>query len=95
VACCVPYCRRARKANGSAEWICSVHWPMVSKRTKRRRALQRRFTRREVRRNPMVREYWKMKAGSPERIRAVRMWQLADQLWDRCKREVIEAAAGL
>lgn len=94
--CCVPHCRRTRKAGGAGdEWICGVHWPMVSKRTKLFRRLHGRFVRREVRRNPKVLEYWKMKPGSPARIRAVRMWGLSRLLWQRCKREAIERAAGL
>jgi len=96
VTCLVPHCRRTRKHDSRySEWICSVHWTMVSKRTKAKRVLHNRFVRREIRRRPMVREYWKMRPGSSERIRAVRMWWLSDQLWERCKREAIERAAGL
>jgi hypothetical protein len=91
--CCVPFCRRTTKPGG--EWICGVHWPMVSKRTKRRKVVHARFVRREVRRNPKVREYWKLPPGSKARIKAVVMWRLSDAIWARCKREAIERAMGL
>lgn len=94
LGCCVPFCRRSRPGN-EGEWICSVHWPMVSRRTKARRRLHHRFVRREIRRNPMVAEYWKMPAGSAERIKAVRMWGLSAVIWERCKREAIERAGGI
>ena len=33
--------------------------------------------------------------ASPERIEAVRIWRLLDRLWDKCKRQAIERAAGI
>lgn len=95
VACCVPYCRRTRKPSGFMEWICSKHWAGVSRRTKQRKKANSRFVRRELRRNPMAAEYWKLPPGSQARIKAVRMWGLADAIWNDCKREAIERAAGL
>lgn len=93
--CVVPFCRRTRKKNGHSEWICSVHWPMVSQRTRRRKVENSRFIRRELRRNPMASEYWRMKPGSPERLKAVAMWKVSDSIWLKCKQEAIEVAAGI
>lgn len=90
LTCCVPFCRRTRKP-GPSEWICSVHWPMVSTTTRRRKAKVYRMYRREFGREP----YWTFPAGSRERIRAVRLDRLCGKIWDRCKREAIERAVGL
>lgn len=43
--CCVPFCRRSTKERYS-EWICSVHWPMVPKRTRERRSKAKRLLKR-------------------------------------------------
>lgn len=95
VACCVPFCRRTRKPDGYPEWICGKHWRMVRKRTRTRMKLMNRIVRREIRRNPLVSTYWKMKPGSRERISALRTFGLMVAVWQRCKREAIERAAGL
>lgn len=46
IACCVPFCKRTAKPErfpGADEWLCTVHWPLVSKTIKRRRARLRRM----------------------------------------------------
>lgn len=35
VCCSVPSCRRTRKPNGYAEWICGDHWRSVPKEARR------------------------------------------------------------
>lgn len=36
-----------------------------------------------------------MPPGSPSRLSAVAMWRRHGQVWDRCKTEAIEGAAGI
>lgn len=95
VPCCVPFCRRTTARGHFREWICPKHWPAVSRRTKARKSANARFIRRELRRNPLAAEYWKLPPGSKERVKAVRMWRLADAIWERCKAEAIERAMGI
>jgi hypothetical protein len=100
MGCCVPFCKRTRglrkgETQLPKDWICGPHWAGVPRRTKRRLTLSARFIRRELRRQPMANSYWLMTPGSPERIRAVRMWHLHERMWERCKRHAIEGAAGI
>lgn len=91
IHCLVPGCRRTCKADGTfREWICGKHWSGVPKRLRRRKNLVSRMIRREAARNPLFREYWRMSPGSPERIKATRIWRLSDAIWERCKRAAIE-----
>lgn len=32
VPCLVPFCRRTRAAEGTPEWVCGRHWPVVPRR---------------------------------------------------------------
>lgn len=41
LCCCILGCHRSTGKDYD-EWMCSVHWPLVSKTIKRRRALLRR-----------------------------------------------------
>jgi len=98
--CCVPFCRRTRgirkgETELPSEWICGPHWAAVPKSVKRRKRLNARFIRREILRQPLVCEYWKLPPGSPARIKAFHMWGVAEALWQRCKRAAIEAAGGI
>ncbi|CUA90888.1 hypothetical protein IMF23_04400 [Chelatococcus daeguensis] len=93
--CCVPFCRRTTKAGRFTDWICAKHWPLVSLETRGAYNLAKRRARRIIARRPIYREYWKLPAGSPERLRAVRMWRRIDAAWARCKCEAIERAAGI
>jgi hypothetical protein len=35
IPCCVPFCRRTRRDDGSfSEWICGKHWALVSRKAK-------------------------------------------------------------
>lgn len=46
LSCRVPFCRRTAKQErlpSADEWLCAVHWPLVSKTIKRRRAKIRRM----------------------------------------------------
>lgn len=96
IQCCVPFCRRTRKAGPYSEWICAIHWPMVSKRTKQRRRLADRASKRaDSRFNVKVAArtggVWTVVEWN--RVKAAH--RLRIQLWERCKREAIESAAGL
>lgn len=93
--CCVPFCRRTTKAGAFSEWICGKHWALVSKRTKRwRRLADRLLARSDSRFN---RQYAAQGCTWTEpqlqRVDAAR--RLANAGWQRCKREAIEAAAGI
>ncbi|MGR4927319.1 hypothetical protein ACIPUD_10980 [Bradyrhizobium sp. CAR08] len=90
----MPFCRRSTKEQYS-EWICSVHWPMVPKRTRQRRSQAKRLLKRahlhadrEARKTQGYISTWRM-----NRIGALR--RIASASWERCKREAIEAAGGL
>lgn len=79
IPCCVPFChgsrgdRKNQPVCEGMEWICSKHWRLVSRKTKRlRSAARRRF---------------KARPGHADRADAI--------IWARCKREAIEAAAGI
>lgn len=96
--CCVPFCRRtiaAEKIAPNTEWICGRHWPLVSRKLKAEYRLAKRRARRILARRPIYREYWKLPPGSPERLRAVSMWRRLEAIWERCKAQAIERAAGL
>jgi hypothetical protein len=47
--CCVPHCRRTRRADGTfSEWICGKHWLATSRAWRRRMFLFRRRGRRDL-----------------------------------------------
>ncbi len=93
-SCCVPYCRRTCKPFHH-EWICAIHWRMVSREAKRALRLTWRRARKVVARKPQYREYWTLPPGSPARLSAVAVWRRCEQAFERCKREAIERAVGL
>ncbi|GLK85698.1 hypothetical protein [Ancylobacter defluvii] len=100
LACCVPFCRRTRGVRKGetglpSEWICGPHWAGVPRALKRRKSLNFRFIRREMRRQPLASQWWRLPPGSAERIKAIGMWRVAGAIWDRCKRAAIEAAGGI
>lgn len=95
IHCCVVGCKRTRKPNPFPEWICGVHWKMVSKKTRAEHRASNYALRRAILINPMVSTYWKMKPGSPERLAAVQMWATSAEIWERCKIEAVERAMGL
>lgn len=90
--CCVPFCKRTTSNEHSyQEWICPDHWKAVPKHYRRRDSkLVRRYKRR-FGRNP----FWEYKAGSPERIEAVRLTRVCEKSWAMCRRIAIEKAAGI
>lgn len=95
IPCCVPFCRRTTQAGQFSEWICGKHWALVSKRTKRwRRTADRLLARSNARFNRQYDEQgctW----TEPQLRRVDAARDLAKAGWQRCKREAIEAAAGL
>ena len=96
IPCCVPFCRRtaaAEKFAGCDEIICGKHYRTVRKKVRRFYSLVWRRINRERARGPA--EFWKRPPGSPERIRLVRLERRAERIWERIKREAIEAAAGI
>lgn len=95
LACCVPFCRRSVKVGEYNEWVCGKHWPLVSRSTKAEWRTVRKRVRAVTKRKPEYREYWRLPPGSPARLSAVSMWRRYDQVWNRCKQEAIERAAGI
>lgn len=96
IRCLVPYCRCSRRPDPDIrEWICAKHWKMIPREIKATRAQRRREARRIVRRKPTYREYWKLPAGSADRLAAVGLWRRLDMAWRACKVAAIEAAAGI
>lgn len=95
IACCVPFCRRTlRNDRGFAEWICGKHWAAVRKVTKRRRRIAERAAERACARlDALYIECGFFNEAQLTRIRAAR--RLSAALWDRCKTEAIERAAGI
>jgi hypothetical protein len=95
VSCVVIGCKCTTGKSTTSEWICQKHWATVPKGARRRLQRNKRWIRREIRRNQLVTEPWKLKPGSRARIKAIRMWALHETLWQRCKRAAIERAVGL
>lgn len=96
LSCCVPFCRRtSRNDEGHREWVCSKHWPLVSRSAKAAWRTAKKRVRAIVRSKPEYLEYWKLPPGSPGRLSAVSMWRRLNHAWDKCKREAIERAAGI
>ena len=92
LSCCVPYCRRSRhNREGFSAWICGKHWMAVSAVQRRRYYKMRRQYRRRFGDN----SFWCYPAGSTDRIAAARMDKVLSRMWERCKSEAIEIAAGI
>lgn len=92
INCCVPFCKRTRhNRDNTSEWICAVHWPTCPTHLKRRKYKLFRMYKRRFGSNG----YWAYPAGSPNRIAAVKLDKLCNLAWERCKRAIIERAAGL
>lgn len=95
IACCVPFCRRTlRNDRGFAEWICGKHWAAVRKVTKRRRRIAERAAARASERfDKLYQEQGGFYEPQFQRIQVAN--RLAAALWERCKTEAIERAAGI
>lgn len=93
LTCCVPFCRRSTgKAYG--EWICGDHWRLVAKRTKaRHRQSQRILLRSRERFNAAYLAAGDHRLAQHGRVMAAQA--LSSALWERCKAEAIERAAGV
>lgn len=90
--CLVPFCRRTTKLRYKGEeWICSVHWPQVPTRLRRRKYWLFRRYRRLFGSN----HYFAYPPGSPNRLAAVRLDRLCLQAWNACKKAAIERATGI
>lgn len=104
IGCCVPFCHRTRGTRkgekpmvrgASYRWMCGRHWMALPRRM---RALVRCNDRRVARvlaARPIYAEWWKLKGGSPGRLRAIAMWQRRDQIWERCVAAAVELGGGI
>ncbi len=92
LSCCVPHCRRTtRNEDGYSNWICGIHWRLVSKYRRRRDSkLVRRYVK-KFGRTP----FWHYPGGSPQRIEAVRLTSLCEKSWELCRKQAIERAGGI
>lgn len=85
IVCCVPFCKNSRGDRKNdpvyedTEYLCSAHWPLVSKRLKRRRTKLKRILRKDP--NNDFLHYRVLAADC--------------RTWELCKREAIEKAAGI
>ena len=79
--CCVPFCRRTTANIFYREWICPDHWREVSLTARVDKRKWARIAKRVV------------TVHHPRYLG--RIFARADAAWERCKREAIEAAAGI
>lgn len=94
IPCEVPFCRRtadAAKYPEGTRIICGKHWRTAPVTWRARWGRLRKRYRRKF----GAEEPWKFKAGSPERIEAVRLKRLIHELWLRCRKAAIEASGGI
>lgn len=93
VHCCVPFCRRTTR-KPYREWICGIHWRLVSSRTKQRRRAAVKIARRSNERfDDAYSAQGYFEESQYQRVLAAR--HLSEALWERCKSEAIERAGGL
>lgn len=90
--CAVPFCRRTASTDEGfrdGEFLCGPHWRLRSP------ALRKAWLKNErlYRRNPG--HETEHPAGSAARLVRLAIQHEHDELWERTKAEVIEAAAGL
>lgn len=93
IPCCVPFCRRTAdgtKFEGS-EIVCGKHWRLASAPLRRRHGRFARLYRRRFGSNG----YWHYPPGSPLRLDAIKLGRICNKLWDRCKAQAVERAAGI
>jgi len=91
IRCCVPYCRRTRKADDAHEWICQQHWSDVPPYLRKRKNRLFRLYRRRFGDRP----YWQFPPGSDQRREAVRLERMCVLVWRQCKRKATERAMGI
>lgn len=95
IQCCIPFCQRThRNDEGFSEWICPRHWKNVSKRTRRKKSASEKIA---LRANQRFRAEYDSQGGYQELQldRAVAAIALKNRIWERCKREAMEGAAGI
>lgn len=93
IPCSVPFCRRtadAKKFEGQ-EIICGKHWRLASAVQRRRHSR----VARQYRRLFGDQGFWQFPPGSEKRIAAIRLGRICNALWERCKNDAIERAAGI
>lgn len=92
VSCIVPFCKRtisAEKYGDDVEFICRPHLKFVSRETReRKRQIDRRIRK-------LTRLFDKGDRRPALFRLAERAEQLSNEVWERCKREAIEGAAGI
>lgn len=96
--CIVPGCRHTRgQRKGEPPltenqwWVCGTHWPLVPKYLRRRMSWLRNRYRRRFGNTP----FWEFKAGSEQRLEAVRLDRLWSKAEEKCKRAAIERGVGI
>jgi hypothetical protein len=110
IACSVPFCPRTIKGGQYREWICGIHWSLVSSSARRfKRQAGAAYRAATVKCEAIdaeavadMREH-KRPGLAPEiyerfRVAADRRDKKARQsnrAWERCKRQAIERAAGI
>ena len=91
VRCCVPFCRRTRAPQDRfAEWVCPTHWTAVDRRLRRLHARCKKAANKATWRNPR----WGWAVKDPDSV----AWHAVARearVWERCKRQAIERAAGI
>lgn len=100
--CCVPFCNRTRgqrkcdaePLHEDQEWICGKHWVSVPKDARRVYSRVWRRLDKEIAREPLYREWWRLPKGDP-RMAAKALWERQARIWRRCKAIAIERALGI
>lgn len=94
IPCCVPFCRRTAARDrfpNCDEIICGKHWRMAPASWRRRQARLGRMYRRRY----GGRGYWEFPGGSSDRLACLKLANMCNAMWNRCKKAAIEAAGGL
>lgn len=93
IPCCVPFCRRTADGDRfkGQEIVCGKHWRLASAVQRRRHSRMARQYRRRFGENG----YWQYPPGSALRFDAIKLGRICNGLWDRCKAQAIQRAAGI
>lgn len=93
--CSVPYCRRTCRTRWAGmEWICDRHWRTVDRATRQRLARAKRELKTFHLRRARLRDSDPARFDRLALVRE-RLRRRLDCCWDECRREAIEAAAGI
>lgn len=88
IGCCVPFCRRTAKADGVSEIICGKHWRAADRQLARAYKRLQRDLDRAMERDPDD-------CTETERNRVAARYRVAEAMWEKIKRQAIEAAVGI